>query len=72
MKIENYTCDLCGSIIPNLDNIEQVKIEYSTANYNKTFTYYVCPFCASVCKKLSHHKIEKILCNELQSVINKK
>lgn len=71
MKIDRYTCDLCGSPINELTNVEQIEMECTAKNYKKSFTYYVCPFCASIFKGLSDTKMENLLLDHLHVIVNK-
>lgn len=71
MKIEKYTCDLCGISVDNLTNIEEFTFNCAADNYNKTFTYYVCPFCASMFKKINDNTMEQILLHHLRRTVDK-
>lgn len=71
MKIEKYSCDLCGAPMDTLDNIEELQLSCNAENYHQDFTYYVCPFCAAMFKEIDNKRMEELLLGNLQLIVDK-
>lgn len=71
MKIEKYSCDLCGAPMNTLDNMEELHLSCNAENYHQDFTYYVCPFCAATFKSIDNRRMEKLLLDNLQPIVDK-
>lgn len=71
MKIEKYSCDLCGAPMDTLDNIEELHLSCNAENYHQDFTYYVCPFCAVMFKGIDNKRMEELLLGNLQLIVDK-
>lgn len=71
MQIKNYTCDLCGAVILNLSDTEEIQMYCTAENYSKRFHYIVCPYCADIFKCTNESTIEEVLLNHIKAMVGK-
>lgn len=71
MKIEKYSCDLCGAPMDTLANMEELHMSCDAENYHQECVYHVCPFCAATFKGIDSSRMEQLLLDNLQLIVDK-